>query len=97
MNRLLLFETTLCLGLIVVAVGCEKKAKAQPGDTSTGPVAASVEPDMDSNNFKVDHPDALHVTRSLDFVGEFRFLGFAHFWQRVDPLQYILFGGFYLG
>ena len=58
MNRLLLFEATLCVGLSLFATGCERKVTAQPDPKAgTAPVPTKVEPDMDSNNFKVDHPE----------------------------------------
>jgi cobalt-zinc-cadmium efflux system membrane fusion protein len=38
--------------------GCEKKVSAQSkAEASTGPAPIQVEPDLDPNNFKVDHPD----------------------------------------
>jgi len=56
-NRCVLFELSICLGLSLVATGCEKKATAQQatGD-GTGPAPTIVVADMDPNNFKV--PDA---------------------------------------
>ena len=58
MNRLLLFEATLCVGLSLFVTGCERKVTAQQDlIAGTAPVPTKVEPDMDSNNFKVDHPE----------------------------------------
>ena len=58
MNRLFLFEMYLCLGLMLLSTGCERKVKAQDAPTDgTGPVPTHVVPDMDPNNFKVDHPE----------------------------------------
>jgi cobalt-zinc-cadmium efflux system membrane fusion protein len=57
MNRLV----PLCLPLAVLVSGCgrfEKKVAAQENlEASTGPLPASVVPELDSNNFKVDHPE----------------------------------------
>jgi cobalt-zinc-cadmium efflux system membrane fusion protein len=57
MNRLV----PLCLPLALLAGGCgrfEKKVAAQENlEASTGPLPATVVPDLDSNNFKVDHPE----------------------------------------
>jgi cobalt-zinc-cadmium efflux system membrane fusion protein len=57
MNRLV----PLCLPLALLASGCgrlEKKVAAQENlEASTGPLPAVVVPDLDSNNFKVDHPE----------------------------------------
>jgi membrane fusion protein, heavy metal efflux system len=58
MNRLLLVEVTLCLVFGLFVTGCERKVKAQDNlMAGTAPVSTNAEPDMDSNNFKVDHPD----------------------------------------
>ena len=58
MNRTILITATLCSGLSLLGTGCERKVTAQqnPG-AGTGPVAGVVEPDLDANNFKVDHPE----------------------------------------
>jgi len=58
MNRLLIFEAALCLSMSLFVTGCEKKVSAQSKvEASTGPVPTAVEPDLDANNFKVDHPE----------------------------------------
>ena len=58
MNRLLLVEVTLCLGFSLFVTGCERKVKAQDNlMAGTAPLPTNVEPDMDANNFKVDHPE----------------------------------------
>ena len=41
--------------LVLFLAGCEKKVTAQ--DQGTGPVATKVQPDMDSDHFKVEHPE----------------------------------------
>lgn len=48
----------LCFGVFLTA-GCERKvdAKGDPKDEGTGPVPGLVEPDLDSNSFKVDKPE----------------------------------------
>ena len=57
MNRLLIFEATVCLGLGLLVTGCGRKVTAQQGaEAGTGPAPTTVQPDLDSNNFKVDHP-----------------------------------------
>ncbi|HEY1203801.1 MAG: efflux RND transporter periplasmic adaptor subunit [Bryobacteraceae bacterium] len=58
MNRTFLLESSLCLCVILSNASCGRQvtvASAQDGDT--GPHPASVEPDMDAGNFKVDHPE----------------------------------------
>ncbi|MGA2575080.1 MAG: efflux RND transporter periplasmic adaptor subunit [Bryobacteraceae bacterium] len=58
MNRLLIFEATVCLGLGLLSAGCGKKVTAQQApEAGTGPATTTVQPDLDSNNFKVDHPE----------------------------------------
>jgi len=58
MNRSYFLEIGFCLGVILSASGCGKgtpTVSAQADDT--GPRPAAVEPDMDANNLKVDHPE----------------------------------------
>jgi membrane fusion protein, heavy metal efflux system len=58
MNRSIIFVTMLCAGASLFITGCEKKVSAQDKvEASTGPQPTTVEPDLDANNFKVDHPD----------------------------------------
>ena len=58
MNRYLLLAATLCVGLSLFASGCERKITEQENPAAgTGPIPTKVEPDMDSSNFKVDHPE----------------------------------------
>ena len=55
MNRWLLLEFGLCLGVIVFAAGCGKgPSTVSAQDADTGPHPAQVEQDMDPNNVKVD-------------------------------------------
>jgi cobalt-zinc-cadmium efflux system membrane fusion protein len=58
MSRLLLAEVTLCSVVSLFVSGCERKVKAQDNlMAGTAPVRTNIEPDMDANNFKVDHPE----------------------------------------
>ena len=59
MNRSIALEAAVCLCLGLVTTGCEKKVTAQENlaATTVGPVSTTVEPDMDANNFKVEHPE----------------------------------------
>ena len=69
MNRLLIFEATVCLGLGLLATGCGKKATAQQGpEAGTGPAPTTVQPDLDSNNFKVDHPEQFVLAAAGEHV-----------------------------
>jgi len=57
-NRTILLEAVLCLALSFLGTGCERKVTAQQAaEAGTGPIASTVEPDLDANNFKVDHPE----------------------------------------
>jgi len=69
MNRLVLIEATLCLSLSLLSAGCERKVTAQDTVTaSTGPAPGSVEPDLDANNFKVDHPEQFPLATAGEHV-----------------------------
>ena len=69
MNRLLVLEATLCVGLIFVVAGCEKKVSAGDKATAdTGPAPAKVEPAFDSSNFKVDHPEKFPLATAGEHV-----------------------------
>jgi cobalt-zinc-cadmium efflux system membrane fusion protein len=69
MNRLLIFETTVCLGLSLLAAGCERKVTAQQGpESGTGPAPTTVQPDLDSNNFKADHPEQFPLATAGEHV-----------------------------
>jgi cobalt-zinc-cadmium efflux system membrane fusion protein len=60
MNRSFLVFATLSLASLLLFTGCEKKVTAKEGgagDRGIGPVPGTVVPDLDSNNFKVDHPE----------------------------------------
>jgi cobalt-zinc-cadmium efflux system membrane fusion protein len=58
MNRLLLVEAVVCLIISLFVTGCERKVTAQENLVAgTAPVSTKVEPDMDANNFKVEHPE----------------------------------------
>lgn len=69
MNRLFLLEAVLCLGAAALLIGCGQKVSAS--DTlgaGTGPVPTQVEPDLDPNDFKVDHPDRFPLATAADYV-----------------------------
>jgi membrane fusion protein, heavy metal efflux system len=55
MKRLLLFELTICIGLVLLITGCERNATAHENSgTSTN---AEVVPGFDPSYFGVDHPE----------------------------------------
>ena len=58
LNRFLIFEATLCLSLSLFIGGCGRvSAQQDPAGPPTGPAPSVVVPELDSNNFKVDHPE----------------------------------------
>lgn len=69
MNRLLLFEATVCLSLGLLITGCEKRVTAQESAVpSTGPVPTTVQPDVDSSNFTVEHPEQFPLTTAGEHI-----------------------------
>jgi membrane fusion protein, heavy metal efflux system len=68
MNRLLLIEAAFCLGLSLLSTGCGKVSAQGNADASIGPVRTTVEPDLDANNFKVDHPDQFPLATAGEYV-----------------------------
>jgi cobalt-zinc-cadmium efflux system membrane fusion protein len=59
----LILVATLCLPLSLLLLGCNE-GKADP--KAEAPPAAAVEPDMDSNNFKVDHPEQFPLMTAIE-------------------------------
>jgi cobalt-zinc-cadmium efflux system membrane fusion protein len=58
MNYLSLIVATLSLSLSLLVTGCERTVTAQQSALAgIGPAPAVVESDLDSSNFKVDHPE----------------------------------------
>jgi cobalt-zinc-cadmium efflux system membrane fusion protein len=69
MNRLRVIEAVLCAALVLVDAGCERKVTAQEKLTAgTGPTPVIVEPDLDANNFKVDHPERFQLAIAGEHV-----------------------------
>ncbi len=59
----LMLAATLCLPWSLLLVGCHE-GKADP--KSEAPPAATVEPDLDANNFKVDHPEQFPLATATE-------------------------------
>jgi membrane fusion protein, heavy metal efflux system len=53
----------ICLALMVVLAGCNE-GKADP--KAEAPPAATVQPDLDANNFKVDHPEQFPLVAAVE-------------------------------
>jgi membrane fusion protein, heavy metal efflux system len=58
----ILIEAALCLALSIALSGCGTQAKGE--DNDTGPHKATVEPDMNADNFKVDHPERFPLVKA---------------------------------
>ena len=69
MNRLFLLEASLCLCAVVFTAGCGKQVTAAPGpDSDTGPRPSTVEPDMDTSNFKAAHPEQFPLVTAGEYL-----------------------------
>lgn len=68
MNRLLLFDAALYVGLSLLCVGCGKVAANESTEAAIGPTLVAVEPDLDANNFKVEHPEQFPLVTSGEHV-----------------------------
>jgi membrane fusion protein, heavy metal efflux system len=70
MNRSLIVTSVLCAGFSLFLAGCEKKVSAQEKveASNTGPQPVTVEPDLDANNFKVDHPERFPLATAGEHV-----------------------------
>ena len=69
MNRSFLLETSLCLCVILSTAACGRRVTAaSTGAGDTGPHPATVEPAMDANNFKVDHPEQFPLATAGEYV-----------------------------
>ena len=71
MSRLFLIQAMLCGGLGLFATGCDRKVSAQPtltADAGTGTVPTKVEAEMDSSNFRMDHPERFPVTTAGEHI-----------------------------
>src|SRR5262249_5794898 len=69
MNRVVVLEAVLCLGLAAGFTGCERKVTAQnSASAGAGPVPTIVGTDLDSNHFKVDHPEQFPLATAVEHI-----------------------------
>jgi cobalt-zinc-cadmium efflux system membrane fusion protein len=72
MNRLFLLKIVLGLGVSLLMTACEKKVSADSNvgaaNSGSGPVPIKVEPDLDANNFKVDHPEQFPLATAAEHI-----------------------------
>jgi membrane fusion protein, heavy metal efflux system len=67
MNRLLIFEAAVCFSLSLLVTGCDRKAAAQDG-ALVGPAPTTVQPDLDANNFQVEHAERFPLATAGEHV-----------------------------
>jgi len=65
-----IFEGIVCVGLSVLITGCERKVSAQESASAStvGAVPTVVQPDLDTNNFRVDHPEQFPLATAGEHV-----------------------------
>jgi membrane fusion protein, heavy metal efflux system len=71
MNRLLIFEATVCLGLSLLVTACGRvkaQENAEAASASVGALPTVVQPDLDTNNFQVDHPEQFPLVAAGEHV-----------------------------
>ncbi len=70
MKRTRLIEAILCLALACLLCGCGKvqgESNAN-GNNDTGPHPATVQPDINADNFKVDHPERFPLATAAQYM-----------------------------
>jgi cobalt-zinc-cadmium efflux system membrane fusion protein len=69
MNRSHLLEVSVCLFVLLSTVACGRKVTAaSAADSDIGPRPATVEPDLDAANFKVDHPEQFPLATAGNYA-----------------------------
>lgn len=69
MNRLFLLQVSVCACVVFSTTACGRRVTAASlGNADTGPHPAVVEPDMDANNFNVDHPDRFPLATAGEYA-----------------------------
>jgi cobalt-zinc-cadmium efflux system membrane fusion protein len=61
-------KAILCLALSLVLSGCGEKTQAKAETNDTGPHTAVIEPDLNADNFKVDHPERFPAVNAGDYM-----------------------------
>src|ERR1041385_8142333 len=69
MKTAMIMNVISCLALTLVLSGCAgTQAKGEPNPNDTGPHPATVEPDVNADNFKVDHPEQFPVVTAAEHM-----------------------------
>lgn len=58
----------VCVAMAATLAGCGKKSEVLAASADTGPHPATVEPDMDANNFKVDKPEDFPIVTAGSYL-----------------------------
>jgi cobalt-zinc-cadmium efflux system membrane fusion protein len=68
MNRWYSLEIGLCVCVALSLAGCGKGVSAQTRGNLPGPTQSTVVPDMDPNNFRVDHPEQFPLAAAGEYA-----------------------------
>src|SRR5689334_17609819 len=68
MKRMILMNVIYCLALSLALSGCGKVRGESNADNDTGPHPAAVEPDVNADNFKVDHPERFPLVTAEEYM-----------------------------
>jgi cobalt-zinc-cadmium efflux system membrane fusion protein len=69
MKRMFYLQSTLCLFLVLSTTRCGRQVTAATVDNNdTGPRPSKLEPDLDANHFKVDHPEQFPLVAAGDYI-----------------------------
>src|SRR5579883_2224435 len=69
MKPAIVLEVAVLASFVLILSACERKVSAQEDlKASTGPMPAVVVPDLDANNFNVDHPEQFPLVTAAEYV-----------------------------
>jgi cobalt-zinc-cadmium efflux system membrane fusion protein len=68
MKRMILINVIYCLALSLTLSGCGKVRGESDASNDTGPHPATVEPDINADNFKVDHPERFPFATAAEYM-----------------------------
>ncbi len=68
MNRTILLAAIVSAGLSILLAGCQKTSAQTELTANMAPPKPEVEPEIDINNFKVDHPELFPLTTAGEHV-----------------------------
>ena len=68
MKRRSVTNLIYCVALSLALYGCGKVQGESKGESETGPRPATVEPDINADNFKVDHPERFPLATAAEII-----------------------------